>query len=55
MLGIEQEVIDPMKDKSLMQVYREHIKEVSDLVGKEYAKGTLKRFKAAFTSLDAYM
>jgi len=55
MLGIEEEVIDPLKDKSLMPVYREHIKHVSDLVGKEYAKGTLKRFKAAFTSLEAYM
>lgn len=45
MLGIEEEVIDPLKDKSLMPVYREHIRHVSDLVGKEYAKGTLKRFK----------
>src|SRR5687768_10008194 len=55
MLGIEEEVIDPLKDKSLMPVYREHIKHVSDLVGKEYATGTLKRFKAAFTSLEAFM
>lgn len=55
MLGIEEEVIDPLKDKSLMPVYREHIKHVSDLVGKEYATGTLKRFKAAFSSLEAYM
>jgi integrase len=55
MLGIEEEVVDPLKDKSLMGVYREHIKHVSDLVGKEYAKGTLKRFKAAFSSLEAYM
>lgn len=47
MLGIEEEVIDPLKDKGLMPVYREHIKHVSDLVGKEYATGTLKRFKAA--------
>lgn len=53
--GIEEEIIDPLKDKSLMQVYREHIKHVADLVGKEYANGTLKRFKAAFTSLEAYM
>jgi integrase len=53
--GIEEVVIDPLKDKSLMEVYREHIKHVSDLVGKEYAKGTLKRFKAAFTSLEAFM
>lgn len=53
--GIEEEVIDPMKDKSLMEVYREHIKHVTDLVGKEYATGTLKRFKAAFSSLEAYM
>jgi hypothetical protein len=49
MLGIEEEVIDPLKDKSLMEVYREHIKHVFDLVGKEYANGTLKRFKADFT------
>ena len=53
--GIEEEVIDPLKDKSLMEVYREHIKHVADLVGKEYAHGTLKRFKAAFSSLEAYM
>jgi integrase len=55
MLGIEEEVIDPLKDKSLLEVYREHIKHVSDLVGKEYAKGMLKRFKAAFASLEAFM
>src|SRR5690606_17564680 len=55
MLGIEEEVIDPLKDKSLMPVYREHIKQISDLVGKEYAKGTLKRFKSAFVSLEAFM
>jgi hypothetical protein len=53
MLGIEEEVIDPLKDKSLMPVYREHIKQISDLVGKEYAKGTLKRFKSAFVSTEA--
>jgi integrase len=53
--GIEEEVIDPLKDKSLLQVYREHIKQVSDLVGKEYAPGTLKRFKAAFSSLEAFL
>jgi len=55
MHGIEEEIIDPLKDKSLMPVYLEHIKHVSDLVGKEYAKGTLKRFKAAFTSMEAFM
>jgi hypothetical protein len=38
MLGIEEEVIDPLKDKSLIPVYREHIKQISDLVGTEYAK-----------------
>ena len=42
MHGIEEEEIDPLKDKSLMLVYREHIKQISDLVGKEYAKGNLK-------------
>lgn len=55
MLGIEEEVVDPLKDKSLMPVYREHIKQISDLVGKEYAKGTLKRFKSAFVSPEAFM
>lgn len=30
-------------------------RDVSDLVGKAYAKGTLKRFKAAFVSLEAFM
>jgi integrase len=55
MHGIEEEEIDPLKDKSLMLVYREHIKQISDLVGKEYAKGTLKRFKSAFNSLEEFM
>jgi hypothetical protein len=55
MLGIEEEEIDPLKDKSLLPVYREHIKQISELVGKEYAKGTLKRFKSAFVSLEAFM
>jgi integrase len=55
MHGIAKEIIDPLKGKSLMPVYREHIKHVADLVGKEYAKGTLKRFKASFTSMEAFM
>ncbi|MBA4057913.1 MAG: recombinase, partial [Marivirga sp.] len=55
MLGIEEEVIDPLKNKGLISVYREHVKLVCDLVGREYAKGTLKRFKAAFTSMEAFM
>jgi hypothetical protein len=53
--GIKEEEIDPLKDKSLMLVYREHIKQISDQGGKEYAKGTLKRFKSAFNLLEEFM
>lgn len=41
--------------KTLLEVYKQHVEEVSALVGKEYAHGTLKRFKAALTSLEAYL
>ncbi len=40
--------------KTLLEVYKQHIEEVRALVGKEYAQGTLKRFKAALTSLEAF-
>jgi integrase len=51
----EQTVINPLEHLTLLQVFRDHIKEVSDLVGKEYSLGTLKRFKAAFSALEAYL
>ncbi|HYF70217.1 MAG TPA: site-specific integrase [Ohtaekwangia sp.] len=40
--------------KTLLEVYKEHVEEVKALVGKEYAHGTLKRYKSALTSLEAY-
>jgi integrase len=46
---------DIEESKTLLEVYKEHVEEVKALVGKEYAQGTLKRFKAALTSLEAYL
>jgi integrase len=43
------------ESKTLLEVYKRHVEEVKALVGKEYAQGTLKRFKAALTSLEAYL
>lgn len=37
-----------------LKFYKEHVEEVKALVGKEYAHGTLKGYKSALTSLDAY-
>ena len=48
MLGIEEEVIDPLKDKSLMQVYREHIKHVSDLVGQRVRERNAQKIQGGF-------
>lgn len=50
LLGIEND-----DSKTLLGVYREHIEEVKALLGKEYAPGTLKRFKAALSSLEAFL
>jgi hypothetical protein len=33
---------------TILEVYRNHVEEVKALVGKEYALGTLKRFKSAW-------
>lgn len=41
--------------KSLLDVYRYHVQQVKQLVGKQYAAGTLKRFKAALSSLEAFI
>ena len=30
--------------KTLLEAYKEHVEEIKALVGKEYAKGTLKRY-----------
>lgn len=46
---------DIQDTKTLLEVYNQHVAEVKALVGKEYAEGTLKRFKAALTSLEAYL
>jgi integrase len=46
---------DIEESKTLLEVYNQHVEEVRALVGKEYAQGTLKRFKAALTSLQAYL
>jgi integrase len=46
---------DIEESKTLLEVYKPHVDEVRALVGKEYAQGTLKRFKAALTSLEAYL
>lgn len=50
LLGIEND-----DSKTLLDVYREHIEEIKALLGKEYAPGTLKRFKAALSSLEAFL
>jgi hypothetical protein len=41
--------------KTLLVVYREHVEEIKALVGKEYAKGTLKRYKSALISLEDFL
>jgi site-specific recombinase XerD len=43
------------EEKMLVNVYQHHIHQISELVGKEYAVGTLKRFKAALSSLTAFL
>lgn len=48
LLGIQEEKLN------LIEVYRDHVQQVAQLVGKEYAVGTLKRFKAALASLEAF-
>jgi site-specific recombinase XerD len=41
--------------RTLLEVYRQHVSEVKELVGKEYAEGTLRRFKSSLASLEAYL
>jgi len=41
--------------KTLLEVYNEHVEEIKALVGKKYAKGTLKRYKSALVSLEDYL
>lgn len=50
LLGRSQE-----KQHTLLEVYAYHNQQVAQLVGKEYAAGTLKRFQSALTSLKAYL
>lgn len=40
---------------TILEVYRKHVEEVKALVGKEYALGTLKRFKSSLASLEAFI
>src|SRR5882724_171048 len=49
MLGIEE------GSKTLLEVYRYHVKQIEQLVGKEYAVGTLKRFKSSQAALEAFI
>lgn len=48
-LGVEEE------SKTLVEVYRYHIKQIEELVGKEYAVGTLKRFRSSLVALEAFI
>jgi hypothetical protein len=41
--------------KTLLEIYKEHVEEIKALVGKEYAKGTLKGYKSALVSLEDYL
>jgi Arm DNA-binding domain/Phage integrase SAM-like domain len=41
--------------KTLLDVFRQHVKEEKELVGKDYAEGTLRRFKSSLASLEAYL
>lgn len=52
-----QNIIQGKKEhkKTLLEVYRYHVEQVKELVGKDYAVGTLKRFKAALSSLEAFL
>jgi hypothetical protein len=43
------------KKKTILEVYKYHVQQVKELVGKEYAAGTLKRFKAALSSLEGFL
>ncbi len=40
---------------TILEVYRNHVEEVKALVGKEYALGTLKRFRSSLASLVAFI
>jgi site-specific recombinase XerD len=39
------------RKKTLLEVYDYHNKQIAELVGKEFAPGTLKKFKTAYTSV----
>ncbi|MBT1696080.1 site-specific integrase [Fulvivirgaceae bacterium PWU4] len=41
--------------KTLLEVYSHHVQQVAALVGRGYAQGTLKRYKAALSSLEAFL
>jgi len=49
MLGLEE------GSKTLLEVYRYHVNQIKQLVGKEYAIGTLKRFKSSQAALKAFV
>ena len=41
--------------KMLVEIYQHHIQQITSLIGKDYALGTLKRCKAALSSLEAFL
>lgn len=43
------------RQKTIREVYQYHNKQFAELVGKEFAPGTLKKFKTAFASLEAFI
>lgn len=43
------------REKTLLEVYKYHNKQVEELVGKEFAPGTLKKFKTAYASLEDFI
>src|SRR5688500_15255725 len=47
--------IETDDSKTLREVYKQHIEEIKALLGKEYAPGTLKRFKAPLSAHAAFL
>lgn len=53
-LGITEE--KPVEKRILLvEVYKTHNKQVAELVGKDFAIGTLKKFRTALTSLESFI
>jgi hypothetical protein len=43
------------RPRMLCEIYRYHNEQFADLVGKEYSAGSLKKFKTALSSLQAFL